>query len=166
MVTTKFDPTLKPKLIEALRSGRFDQGENALCLLDGRMCCLGVAEHVRDNSRWSDLPDNGNYEDERKLFKGIPIKDSEGNILYYQTAMLTEETRDAYGFRAINGTCDLSKIPPELQKKLTDIIRTNNGYESFDLGHITTLMGLNDLKVPFNLIADVIETGAADAVHD
>lgn len=43
----KMDQDLKPRLLEALRSGRYKQGRERL-LHCGRYCCLGVTYHLID----------------------------------------------------------------------------------------------------------------------
>jgi hypothetical protein len=40
--TTKMDPTIKAKWIDALRSGKYRQGKGALHKTDNSFCCLGV----------------------------------------------------------------------------------------------------------------------------
>lgn len=41
----KMDPELKAKWLEALRSGKYEQGRGSLCY-DGKHCCLGVLQDV------------------------------------------------------------------------------------------------------------------------
>lgn len=49
--TTKMDPALKAKWLEALRSGKYAQGEGALCR-DSNYCCLGVLADIVDPNAW------------------------------------------------------------------------------------------------------------------
>ena len=37
------------KWLQALRSGKYKQGKNRLCSVDGEYCCLGVAGEVAGN---------------------------------------------------------------------------------------------------------------------
>lgn len=50
----KMDPELKAKWLEALRSGRYQQGHGALRSAAQCYCCLGVLADIRDPSLWSD----------------------------------------------------------------------------------------------------------------
>ena len=48
-VTTKLDPKRKELLIEALLSGKYEQGQGQLCVLVGgtkKYCCLGVGADI------------------------------------------------------------------------------------------------------------------------
>lgn len=51
---------LKAKWIEALRSGRYEQGRERLRSDDG-FCCLGVLCDVYDSSQWVTDPELGGY---------------------------------------------------------------------------------------------------------
>lgn len=52
------NPELKAQWLEALRSGRYQQGTGALRNSDQCYCCLGVLADIRDPSRWSEQADN------------------------------------------------------------------------------------------------------------
>lgn len=41
-VSSRLDPEVKAKWVEALRSGRYKQGQHVLQTPDGKFCCLGV----------------------------------------------------------------------------------------------------------------------------
>lgn len=43
--------------VEALRSGKYEQGKNGLRTKD-KFCCLGVACDIYDNTIWDKLPEN------------------------------------------------------------------------------------------------------------
>lgn len=48
-----FDPELKVKWLEALRSDKYEQGRSHLRTADNRFCCLGVLCDVIDPTRWT-----------------------------------------------------------------------------------------------------------------
>lgn len=50
----RLDPAFKAKWVEALRSGKYEQGHDLL-RGDGKFCCLGVALDLVDSSQW--MPD-------------------------------------------------------------------------------------------------------------
>jgi hypothetical protein len=50
------DTTLKAKWVEALRSGKYQQGQGYL-QKDGKFCCLGVLCDVSDVGEWKTIPD-------------------------------------------------------------------------------------------------------------
>jgi hypothetical protein len=53
-------PELKSKWVEALRSGRYHQGQACLRDEQDRFCCLGVLADLLDSSRWKsgkEMPD-------------------------------------------------------------------------------------------------------------
>lgn len=43
---------IKDKWIAALRSGKYEQGQNNLRSVDDKFCCLGVLCDIIDNSKW------------------------------------------------------------------------------------------------------------------
>lgn len=53
------DAELKKKWVEALRSGKYRQGQYCLRTTDGAYCCLGVLCDCLDGSGW--VRDGGNY---------------------------------------------------------------------------------------------------------
>jgi hypothetical protein len=44
---------LKAKWLEALRSGKYEQGQRSLKSLDRKYCCLGVLCDIMDPESWS-----------------------------------------------------------------------------------------------------------------
>lgn len=46
------DPEIRRKWVEALRSGKYEQGRNHLRTIDGRFCCLGVLADIVDPGSW------------------------------------------------------------------------------------------------------------------
>jgi len=52
------DAQIKEKWVEALRSGKYEQGQSAL-KRDGRFCCLGVLCDIIDPSGWSEPEKTG-----------------------------------------------------------------------------------------------------------
>lgn len=57
--TTKIEPEFKKKWLEALRSGKYEQGRLFLKNLSGKYCCLGVACDISNNGKW--LPGSNCY---------------------------------------------------------------------------------------------------------
>lgn len=47
----RLDPAFKKRWLEALRSGKYEQG-NAALREDNRFCCLGVAADIACNLEW------------------------------------------------------------------------------------------------------------------
>lgn len=43
---------IKVKWIDALRSGKYEQGQKNLRSLDNKFCCLGVLCDIIDNKKW------------------------------------------------------------------------------------------------------------------
>lgn len=72
----------KEKWLEALRSGRYQQGRSALRRTNGTMCCLGVLCDLVDPSRWGEPGSAGL----------IPFGDSD--VLGYPPPSVLEETGD------------------------------------------------------------------------
>jgi hypothetical protein len=59
------DANLKTKWVEALRSGKYEQGKRALCH-EGKFCCLGVLADVSGLGKWiTRAPDE-------RLFEFVP----------------------------------------------------------------------------------------------
>lgn len=54
----KIPPELKAKWLQALRSGKYKQGQNALRTADNCFCCIGVLADIVDSSRWSARADS------------------------------------------------------------------------------------------------------------
>lgn len=46
------NPELKTKWTDALRSGRYSQGQEVLRSVDDKFCCLGVAADIIDPTGW------------------------------------------------------------------------------------------------------------------
>jgi hypothetical protein len=119
------------KLIAALRSDKYQQGQDYLRAED-RFCCLGVAEDVR-GCRWTH--NSGNV---------FSIMEEPSNI----SALSKKGTR-YYGFCSCVGNFDIDENMPHYN----DILSVNNNVyvEKCDL------VTLNDGKLSFSQIADVIE---------
>ena len=49
---TKLDPEIKAKWLEALRSGKYEQGKGCLRDHEGKYCCLGVLADIVDPEGW------------------------------------------------------------------------------------------------------------------
>lgn len=54
----KMPPDVKAKWLEALRSGRYKQGQGELRTVDNCFCCLGVLCDVLDPNGWNDQRDH------------------------------------------------------------------------------------------------------------
>lgn len=53
------DKALKAKWLEALRSGRYKQGQFRLRSENDKFCCLGVLCDISGEGEWEHLPDGG-----------------------------------------------------------------------------------------------------------
>lgn len=53
------NPDLKQKWIDALRSGKYEQGQGSLRSSNNRFCCLGVLCDIYDDSKWKDIDGEG-----------------------------------------------------------------------------------------------------------
>lgn len=116
------------KWVEALRSGEYTQGKNAL--RDGdKYCCLGVACDVYDSSRWDLLPNFQASDGDRELYH------------YGEPSM--------FGFLPLEVAAWLGFKTDEVATN--PFVRTPDGEEA----HLT---GLNDSEnYSFAQIADCIE---------
>lgn len=56
----KMDPELKAKWLEALRSGKYEQGIRVLKTKEGKFCCLGVLCDI--SGKGSFIEDLGDYD--------------------------------------------------------------------------------------------------------
>ena len=52
MIYKKLDPEFKKKWVEALRSGKYEQGRTYLRSMENRYCCLGVACDLFNPKAW------------------------------------------------------------------------------------------------------------------
>lgn len=57
----KLDSELKQQWIDALRSGKYQQGEGSLRTKDDEYCCLGVLCDIFDSERWTKRPTESSY---------------------------------------------------------------------------------------------------------
>ena len=120
----------KAKWIKALRSNKYEQGYKCLSR-NNQYCCLGVLCElgVQENliSKWQNPQ----------------------NITFYngRSAYLGQEARDVFGLITQSGNFIVTE-------KIRDLVRE---YISLELGEMTSLASLNDYRVPFRIIADVIE---------
>ena len=50
------NPEIKAKWVEALRSGKYEQGRDVLRTTDNKFCCLGVLADIRNPEGWRSDP--------------------------------------------------------------------------------------------------------------
>jgi hypothetical protein len=102
-------PELKQKWIDALRSGKYQQGRSALRTKDDRFCCLGVLCDIVDPSGWeppaagiyahlghSGLPDSKFLGDVCGLYAGAAADLSKMNDSGYTFERIADNIRDLY----------------------------------------------------------------------
>jgi hypothetical protein len=61
LLETMMDAYLKKKWVEALRSGKYKQGQQRLRTTDDCYCCLGVLCDVAGGGEWKRGPDGWDY---------------------------------------------------------------------------------------------------------
>lgn len=61
----KMDPEWKAKWLEALRSGRYEQGQGYLKNKKNKFCCLGVLCDLVDPTKWAYTYSAMSYEESR-----------------------------------------------------------------------------------------------------
>lgn len=137
MLTAEF----KKEWVEALRSGEFPQGKNALKTQDG-YCCLGVA-CVLKGLEFNEHPVVGLIPNRPDLAV-YRLKDEVENF-----ALPSEEMAiDEWGLES-----NLGRIPEENRPEAFRILKE----KGFHIPDPYSLAYLNDNEVPFSVIADVIE---------
>lgn len=137
----------RKKWIEALRSGKYEQGKDRL-RVGNRFCCLGVAVDLFDSKKWyhSDLCYTG----------------------YIEALALPEIVRKAYGLTDHLGSFEFNSLPKTIQEKIEKTGREalakrlaalpGNKYDLYaQRPNLDSLVNMNDDGVPFDIIADVIE---------
>jgi hypothetical protein len=127
-------------LIEALRSGRYQQGHQGLRPSASTYCCLGVVEDLR-GCHWEPRVARGDYH-------VINRRTGINSVSY-----LSREARDWLGVTTNDPWVYIG------DPRFVDV-RTK---DKTVFGHnVTTLSRMNDSRVPFALIADVLEAQADD----
>jgi len=120
--------------IEALRSGKYTQGQGCLRSIDDRFCCLGVLCDITNRKDWD-----------------------EGEDSYYATIL---NEKDALP-KSILNLLNLEDRTPDFKissknSKLLEILEEN--YEEEDRINYDDLTQLNDIwGLNFNQIADILE---------
>lgn len=129
-------------LVAALRSGKYEQGQDTLRTGDGKFCCLGVACDISGLGRWntSELMSYGAYE----------VVGGDANDVY-----LPMEVREWLGFGTTTGAFDADELPEELTERLRSYAAL------IESDGTSTLALMNDNRIPFEVIADVIEAEPA-----
>ena len=120
-------PELKKQWVEALRSGKYEQGEKTLKTPDDKFCCLGVLCDISGLGKWVAVDGVLTYVSGRAKAAGY----------------LGTRFAEIFGLPTTTG----------FYPRLPDGFREKHRLESFDYN----LAGLNDAGVPFNVIADLIE---------
>jgi hypothetical protein len=115
------------KLIETLRSGKYEQGEGVLRSDGNKFCCLGVAEDIR-GCKWTDKAD-ARTSTGYLCFEVLPDKN---------TFALSLEGMQFYGFTDSEGAFVYNE-------EIENIIEV-----------VSSLAALNDDGYEFGVIADVI----------
>lgn len=137
----------RAKLVAALRSGDYTQGQRKLRNHENQFCCLGIACDLFNPTSW------------------VKVKASDDNEIDYQgyrfntdfdtsTSLLTVDTMRYYGFNAPGGDFFLRHLKDELKEKLELNMCLGEGSS----GDMLALSTINDKGAKFDLIADIIES--------
>ena len=127
----------RAKWVEALRSGKYQQGRGRLKNEKDQFCCLGVATDLfkRNLGKW-----------DNKVHPQFIAKDELVSVSYLPTPI-----RDVLGLGDKEGNFRWEDVSQALKKK---IWKETKGTE----GVFGNLAELNDAGVSFKTIADLIET--------
>lgn len=133
----------KQLLIEALRSGKYKQCYGYLRTDDG-FCCLGVACDV-----FIKKTKKGRWKDKHKAIDNYKFSQ---NSIDTATIYLIPDVKNWYGFEDGRGKFSM-KQKNEINKFIKNTYPVNfKGYNFY-----SSLTHMNDNKVSFHVIADVIE---------
>jgi hypothetical protein len=131
------DQVLKPKWVEALRSGDYEQIEGFLCA-DGKYCCLGVLCDVQ--GRDYIVTEDSRYSDDTEQYEDVELRSYDFG---------EDERKDRY---------DAIMLPIRYLEEVgipTDVWEGEGGNGDDDVAHL--LAKWNDNGKSFNEIADWIE---------
>lgn len=129
----------RKKWVEALRSGKYEQGKGQL-RQDNKFCCLGVACDILETVKW---------EVDR-------VSGDQDKVLGESTA-LPAQIQNFYGLNACFGSFLRKALPLELQQKVLDKFPDHGRRILMEIFDKWDLTQLNDAGVPFEIIADIIE---------
>jgi len=132
MYTAEEQAEHRKRWVEALRSGKYEQGKFRLHR-GGKFCCLGVACDISGLGEWIEEFDN------------LPDIFDE------------KEPVTLYGY-SINGFAETNELPDEVMEWLG----VDAGMVDIDDPDKVYLVTLNDEGFDFNEIADVIESGKVE----
>lgn len=109
---------LKQKWVEALRSGKYEQGKGVLRTFTDRFCCLGVLCDVLDQSVWGD------------------VQTVETNINGCETEIVAR----IYGDEDSDGESSSTSLPVNLRERIglhvadvSTLIAMNDGGDPFEV---------------------------------
>jgi hypothetical protein len=88
---------MEAKLVEALRSGRYQQTMNCLKSVDNKFCCLGVACDISGIGEW----DNQLYLD-RFSFLPLKVRDAYGWLFNDGLLMFTDRDDESIALSTLN----------------------------------------------------------------
>lgn len=162
---------LKPFIVNwlaALRSGKFNQGQAYLKIHQDnqlpRYCCLGVLcetlEIAQDTSsrRLTSVTD----ETDKTFTTVTGFIDQIEKITYYSA--LPGVVKDQYGFNSQTGAIKYIRIndkpAAEVMKAFLlshSLVKNTPLQETISHIYSLSLANLNDINIPFNIIADLIE---------
>lgn len=142
----KLEPEFKKQWVKALRSGKYTQGSTRLWTTIGH-CCLGVAEALmldKTGNRWE-----GGYQD--------LIPETSQHVFIHVLKGKTDCEEDT---AATPTLCELTNLSPlgSIPKELHEEVHRYISERFVEIiPQSANLAAYNDLKVPFSIIADVIE---------
>lgn len=138
---------LRKMLVTALRSGLYEQGMFSLHYRPkegkGKFCCLGVACDITDPHGWKP--------EKKPTSQGITYEFDD------DTCFLPDTVRRKYGFTNKRGEFKFDSLPAELQERIRVALTKNDVTYNAERYTEESLFNLNDLGLPFDIIADIIE---------
>lgn len=141
----KMDPGVKALWLEALRSGKYEQGNSVLRTADGKYCCLGVLCDIAAMNGVIPLP--------TKTERAVDAGGGEIAAFYFGN----DTGLDRWGY---DNDPDESRQLAYLPKSVVawaGVPRYGDRYWAEGAEHPESLAALNDAGKSFTEIADIIE---------
>lgn len=136
--------------VKALRDGTFEQGTSVLRTVDDKFCCLGVACELASNkvgTKFRKLSPEAPYIGDDDI-SGIDTGYAFGN----KACGLPDNVAEYYGMYDDEGKFSWAQLDPEIKERIKPY------YDPAHSDNHVYLTTLNDRGVPFDLLADIIES--------
>lgn len=154
----------RAKLVTALRSGDYKQGQRKLRSYENKFCCLGVACDLYDSTKWEKIQSvEYNLPDDELASAGYRFN----KAFDTSTSLMTVDTMKYYGFNDPGGDFLIEALSDKLKKKLHLHLPGHSHFLDDDDNKPYThtlrsdrlaLSTINDQGIQFDLIADIIES--------